>query len=108
LKVSNNVIAGSRQFKYLLLSLVVLIVLDGVITNMLVRCGLGREGNPLLQAIAGDGDFLKIKVAGALLCAWLLWDIHRQWRRLALVSSACFVAFYSGVVIWNLSIFFFS
>ena len=53
---------------YLLSALVVLVVGDGLITQFLIKGGLGREGNPLLAPIAGGGNFLLIKVAGALRC----------------------------------------
>jgi len=106
LEARKGYLSGMGWFKYLLLSLVVLIILDGVITNLLVQYGLGHEGNPILRSIVGSDNFLKIKVAGALLCALILWDIYRRWRRLALISTACFVACYAGIVIWNLSFFF--
>lgn len=94
------------RFTYMLLALVALVILDGIITNLLVRGGLAWEGNPFLRTIVGGGNFLLIKTAGALLCALILWDIHRHWQRVALASITCFIAVYTGIVIWNLSIFF--
>ncbi len=87
-------------------ALVGLVILDGIVTNLLVHAQLAREGNPFLQAMVGGGNFLIFKASGALLCAMILWDIHRRWQKLALASVACFIAVYTGIVIWNLSIFF--
>lgn len=106
MKVNKMHFAGAGWFKYLLISLVILIISDGLITNLIVRSGMAQEGNPFLRTIVGGGHFLVIKVAGALLCALILWDIYRRWKRLALVSCACFVACYAGIVIWNLSFLF--
>jgi len=83
-----------------------LIVSDGLISYFLVRYGLGQEGNPFLQTLVGEGNFLVIKVLAALLCAFILWDIYKQWPKLALISTSCFVALYTGVVSWNLFVFF--
>jgi hypothetical protein len=106
LKVILRQITGPNRFRYMLGTLVVLVILDGIITNLLLRGGLAGEGNPFLQTLAGGGKFLLIKTAGALLCALILWDIHRHWRKVAVVASACFITVYTGIVIWNLSIFF--
>lgn len=98
--------AGIHKVGYLLGALVVLIVLDGLITNFLVTNGLGREGNPFLQTLVGERSFLVIKVIGALLCALILWDIYKRRPRMARIASLCFVGLYAGIVSWNLSIFF--
>ena len=70
-----------------------------------VRTGLGREGNPLLENIVEESIFLPLKVAGALLCAFILWDINKRWPKLALTATSCFVALYSGIVLWNVAVF---
>ena len=91
---------------YLLSALIILVVSDGLISHYLVTNGLGQEGNPFLTNWVGEGAFLVIKVLGALLCAFLLWDIYKRWAVLAIVSTCCFVAIYAAIVLWNLSIFF--
>ena len=91
--------------KYLLSLMVVFVISDGLITNFLVGNGLAREGNPLLQPLVGDIGFLILKVVGALLCALILWDVSRRYRKVALISTSCFVVFYAGIVLWNLSLF---
>lgn len=87
--------------KYLLGSLVILVVSDGLLTNFLVNGGLAREGNPFLQTIVGDLGFIILKAVGVLLCAFILWDIYRRYPRLALVSTWCFVIGYGVIVLWN-------
>ncbi len=92
--------------KYLLVFLVVFEISDGLLTHFLIRGGLAREGNPLLQPMVGEVNFLILKVVGGLLCALLLWDIYKRWPRVALISTTCFVMFYSVIVLWNASMFF--
>lgn len=91
---------------YSLSMLIVLVVSDGLMTRFLIRSKLGREGNPFLQTWVGEEVFLLVKLLGALLCALILWDISRRYRKLALISSWCFVAIYAGIVLWNLYVFF--
>lgn len=90
--------------KYLLGLLILFEIADGVITHFLITGGLAREGNPLLVPIVGESTFLILKVVGVLLAAVILWDIHKRWRRTALVATWVFVVFYGGVAIWNLSL----
>ena len=90
---------------YLLGSLVLLNVADGVISYFLVELGKGSEANPFLRHIIGEPGFMVIKVVGVLLCALILWDIHRRYPKLALVSTSCFVAVYAAIVLWNSSLF---
>ena len=89
--------------KYLLSLLVIFVVSDGLVTNFLVNGGLAREGNPFLQPIVGDVGFILLKVVGALLCAFILWDVYRRYRKLALIATSCCVVFYAAIMIWNLS-----
>lgn len=98
--------AGIRIVKYLLGVLIVLVVGDGLVSYFLVRSGLGREGNPLLQTWVGKEEFLVIKLLGALLCALILWDMYKRWSKLALISIWCLVVLHAGIVLWNLSVFF--
>ena len=92
----------------LLATLVLLVVSDGVITQFLVRTGLGYEGNAFLKSLVGKEAFILLKVVGALLCAFILWDMQRRWYKLAFISTVCFVLLYSGIVFWNLFVFFFA
>jgi len=91
--------------KYLLGLLVGFVTLDGVLSHFLVRGGLAQEGNPLLVSIVGENTFLILKVVGVLLCAFILWDIHKRSPRVAMVTTSCFVVFYGAIVLWNSSLF---
>ena len=92
--------------RYLLGTLVALIVADGLISVFLVRYGFGRESNPFLESFIGEPVFIVIKGLGALLCALILWDIYRQWPKLALIATSCFVVLYTGIVLWNVLVLF--
>ena len=89
---------------YLLGLLVAFVIGDGLITNFLVTDGIAREGNPFLQPLVGEAGFIVLKVAGALLCAVILWDIYRRYPRVALISTSFFVVCYGVIVLWNLSL----
>lgn len=91
--------------KYLLGILVAFVTLDGLLTHFLIGYGLAREGNPLLQPLVGDYGFITLKSAGALLCAFILWDIHRRFPRLGLIATWCCVASYGVILLWNSSLF---
>jgi len=89
--------------KYLLGSLILLNIADGLLTNRIIKFGFGTEGNPFLLTMVGQPYFIIIKIVGVLLCGLILWDIYRRYPRLALVATSCFVAFYGVVVLWNFS-----
>ena len=106
MKLIGAYFAGSRGMKYILLSLVMLVVADGLISQFLMKHGLGREGNPFLQAFVNGGEFLLLKVVGALLSALILWDIYKSRPKVGFVSSLVFMVLYTGIVLWNLIVFF--
>ena len=91
--------------KYLLGLLIIFVVLDGVLTRFLIDGGLAREGNPFLQPFVGENGFIVVKVVGALLCAFILWDIYRRFPKVALIATWCFVVAYGVIVLWNSSLF---
>jgi hypothetical protein len=91
--------------KYLLGFLVALVILDGVLTRFLIDGGLARESNPFLQPIVGETGFLVLKIVGALLCAFILWDVYRHYPRVGITAAWAAVIGYSGIVLWNSSIF---
>ncbi len=92
--------------KYLLGLLAGFVVADGLLTYFLVGNGFAREGNPLLEPIVGETNFLVLKVVGAILSVLILWDIYRRFPKLALISTSCFVVAYGAIVAWNVSLFF--
>ncbi len=90
--------------KRLLGLLILLVISDGLLTHFLVTDGRAWEGNPFLRPLVGDVGFILLKAAGVLICAVILWDIHRRFPKLALVSTWFFVVCYGAIVLWNLSI----
>ena len=90
--------------KYLLGLLVLFVIADGLLTHFLVTGGIAREGNPFLQPIVGEAGFIVLKIAGAFLCALILWDIYRRHPKVSLISTSCFVVCYGVIVLWNLSL----
>ncbi len=85
--------------------MVALEVADGIFTNSAVRGNLVREGNPLMQNLAGTGNFLAMKISGAIICALLLWLLYQRFPRISMAATSGVVLFYAGVLTWNLSIF---
>ena len=99
---------STRKIKYLLGTLVALVISDGYITQFLVREGLGFESNPFLEPFVSEWFFLVVKALGALFCALLLWDIFRKWPKLGIAVIPCLTVIFTVIVYWNLSIFFIS
>ncbi len=82
--------------------LILMVIADGVLTNLLIMHGIASEANPFLVGIAGDKGLIIIKVIGVALVAFILWDIYRRSPRLSFWTSAIFLLVYSGIVAWNL------
>ena len=106
LKAKFSYFAGGRRIKSLLGILIALVVSDGVISKFLVTNRFGIEGNPFLLTWVGEETLLVMKVTGAIVAALLLWDIHKQHPKLAFISSLCLVVVYTGIIFWNLFVFF--
>lgn len=92
--------------KYLLILLGGLQISDGIITNFFVRNGLVQEGNPLMEPIVREGNFLLLKIIGVLLSVLILWSIYRRFPRVTLIASSSIAMFYGAVIAWNLGVFF--
>lgn len=90
----------------LLAVLVLLNISDAILTHFLIHLDIAYEGNPLLNPLAGKPIFIVVKVVGVIFAAFVLKDIHRRRRRLALTVTAVFVLAYSIIVGWNASLFF--
>lgn len=91
--------------KYLLISLVVLNVLDAFLTYFLIKFNLATEGNKFLENIVGEPLFFVVKIVGALIAAFILWDVSRRHPKLGKTVTQLCVAAYSLIVIWNTSLF---
>lgn len=92
------------HMKRLIILLTGLVIADGLVTEFMVRNGLGREGNPFLEGLVGEKAFLLLKVGGALLVAFLLWDMYKRWPKLAVFGASAMALCYSALVIWNLCV----
>ncbi len=100
--------AGALRIRYLLGILVALVTTDGLISQFLIKSRLGHEGNPLIEPLVEGRIFIPLKVFGAMLCAFILWDIHKRLPKIALIATSCFIAIYSGILFWNIACFFIS
>ena len=96
---------GNRKMKYLLITLVAFVILDGLLTELLLGNGLARESNPFLQPWVGDVGFMVLKIVGSLLCAFILWDIYKRFPRIAVITTWIAVVGYGVIVAWNSSLF---
>ena len=67
-----------RRIEYLLGTLLSLVVADGLITQFLIKNGIGHEGNPFLRVLATENKFLIIKMCAAIICVIILWNISRR------------------------------
>ncbi|MDD5287993.1 MAG: DUF5658 family protein [Dehalococcoidales bacterium] len=104
--MKNKTVSSSNTtvMKYLSAILIALVTVDGILTNLLIKYDIAREGNPFLKVLAGEGIFLAVKLVGAILCVLLLWDIYRHWHKLAFISICFFVGIYAVIVGWNMAL----
>ncbi len=105
LRVPKRFYVRSRKMRLTLYTLFGLIVADGLLTNFLVTNGHALEANPFLQAWVGKDIFLAIKVSGAFLVTLLLWIKYNRKPKLIYGITIVFLAFYTGIVFWNLFVF---
>jgi hypothetical protein len=94
---------GRKQMKYLLGLLVALVITDGLLTHFLVDGRRAWEFNPFLEPLVGGAGFLILKTVGALLCAFILWDVYRHFPRMGVIATWAAVAAYGVIVLWNTS-----
>ena len=97
--------AGQRKMTYLLIILVLLVVLDGLLTQFLIDGGNAHESNSFLAPIIGDTGFMLLKIFGSLICAFILFDVYRQRPRWGIVATWIAVMGYGAIVLWNTSLF---
>lgn len=98
--------SNRKKIIYLLIILVCLVVLDGLITEYLIDGGNASEANPFLETLVGEPAFMILKAVGALLCALILFDVHRRFPTTAIVTTWIAVAGYFAIVLWNVSLIF--
>jgi hypothetical protein len=100
-------VARIRKIEYLLGTLLSLVVADGLISQFLIKNGLGHEANVFLRVLVIENDFLVIKMCGAILCVIILWNIARRLPRLIFIFSTCLVGLYTAILFWNIAVFLF-
>ena len=105
-RVSKKLLVSIHQARYLLCLLCSLVVADAVVSNFIVRNGLGTEGNPFIQSIVGQTSFVFLKLSAAFLSSIILWKVFRRHHRLGLVSIILFVMLFTVIIWWNLGIWF--
>ena len=94
-----------RKIEYLLGTLLGLIVADGVISQFLIKEGIGHEANPFLKPLATSSDFLIIKLCGAILCVLILWNMAKRSPKLTLIFTTSVVFIYTAILFWNIAIY---
>jgi hypothetical protein len=97
-KITDN---GKKKILILLITLVTFVILDGFLTQYLVPTGAAKEANSFLAPMIGKSSFIIVKIVGALLCAFILWDVHRRHQKLATIAAWVAVVGYGLIVVWN-------
>jgi hypothetical protein len=95
---------GNLSIKHFLVVLVGLVVSDSLVSQFVTEYGFGYEGNPFLHGLSGANSLL-IKLAGALLAAITLWDVHKTRPKSSLEATLSSVVVYTGIVFWNVAVF---
>jgi hypothetical protein len=96
--------SSNKKILYLLAALVSLIVLDALLTQYFVPSGKVNEANPFIEPLVGQPGFMILKIVGALICAVLLWDVHRRFPRVGVIATWIAVVGYGAIVLWNASL----
>ena len=97
---------GKKKMMYLLITLVSFVIIDGLLTEYLIPGGKVREANPFLEPLVGQTGFMILKTVGALLCAFILWDVYRRFPRVGMIAAWIAVFGYGVIVLWNTSLIF--
>ncbi len=103
-KVKSWMFSRKAGFKFILSALLLLNILDGLVTNTLIKSDIAHEGNLVLISVAGGPRLIVVKFVGVLLAAAVLWDIYRHHPRLSFWTSVAFAVIYCGIVAWNLNL----
>jgi hypothetical protein len=95
---------GKKKIICLLVTLISLVILDGLLTEYLIPGGKVREANPFLEPLVGETGFMILKIVGSFICAFILWDIYRRFPRVGTIAAWIAVCGYGAIVIWNTSL----
>jgi len=93
-----------KKMWYLLAAMVLFIIIDGVLTQYFVPRGVVREANTFIQPLVGKSSFMILKIVGALVCAAILWDVHRRFPKVGLIATWIAVVGCGAIVVWNTSL----
>ena len=88
--------------KLLLLLMSGLEISDGLFTNFAVGNNLASEANSLMKSFVMNGDFIILKILGAVFCSLCLWMLYRRYPRIAVAVTSGVVVFYIAVISWNI------
>jgi cellulose synthase/poly-beta-1,6-N-acetylglucosamine synthase-like glycosyltransferase len=94
-----------RRIEYLLGTLLSLVVADGIISQFLIKSGIGQEGNPFLKTLVAEGNFLIVKMCGAIICVIILWNMAKRLPKLVFIVSVSLVSIYTAILFWNIAVF---
>jgi hypothetical protein len=89
---------------YLLALLGGLQLSDGVMTDFLVKNNVVQEGNRIMAPLVSNGSFLVLKIVGAVCCIVALKLLSKRFSKAAFVTGSLVVAFYCGVIAWNIGV----
>jgi hypothetical protein len=78
---------------------------DGLFTDYAVNNEIVKEANSLMKAFVFGGDFVLLKIAGAILCSLALWLVYKRFPRTALAATSFIVLVYSVVLTLNIVVF---
>ena len=93
-----------KKMWYLLAAMVAFMITDGLLTQFLVPRGAFREANTFIEPMVGKPGFMILKIVGALICAVLLWDVHRRFPKVGLIATWIAVVGCAAIVLWNASL----
>jgi len=94
----------NKKMFYLLISLIVLVILDGILTEFLIGNDKAYEANAFLAPLIGGVGFMLLKIVGSMFCALILWDVYTRYKKLGIVATWIAVIGYAGIVLWNTSL----
>lgn len=78
---------------------------DGLFTDYAVNKGIVNEANSLMEGSVFSGDFIVLKIAGAIICSFCFWLVYKRFPKVAFTATSCVIVFYSLVLTWNITVF---
>jgi Domain of unknown function (DUF5658) len=76
-------------------------IIDGVVTYWAVNQGLISEGNHLIAQMAGNWNFVLLKVLGAILSGFILLKLSEHFPKISMAAAGSIALLYGGVLVWN-------